>query len=36
MMSDIHETAVLGEELTYRVISRNASVFTEGYDDLIL
>lgn len=36
MVSYVHDRAVLGVELPYRVISRNAAVLTEGYDNLVL
>jgi hypothetical protein len=36
VVADIHDVSVLGVKLTDRVISRNASVLTEGYDDFVL
>lgn len=36
MMTDVHDTTVLGEELSDRVISCYAAVLTEGYDDFVL
>ena len=36
IIPDIYYGAVLGEELPYRVISSDTSIFTEGYDYLIL
>ena len=36
MMPYVYNGAILSKELPYRMISRNASVFTEGYDNLIL
>lgn len=36
VMTDIDDRAVLGVKLTDRMVSRNASVLTEGYDDLVL
>lgn len=36
VMTDVHDTAVLGVELSDRVVSCYAAVLTEGYDDLVL
>ena len=36
MMSYVYYGAILSKELPYRMISRNASVLAEGYDNLIL
>ena len=36
MLTHTNETAVLGVELPYRVVSSDAAVLTEGYDDLVL
>ena len=36
MVTDVDDTAVFREELTYRVVSCDAAVLTEGYDNLIL
>jgi hypothetical protein len=36
VMTDVYDRAVLGVELTDRVVSRNTSVLAECYDYLIL
>lgn len=36
VVSHIHDRAVLGVELTYRMVPSYAAVLTEGYDDLVL
>ena len=36
VVADVHDSAVLGVELTYRVVSCYAAVLTEGYDYLVL
>ena len=36
VMADVYDRAVLGVELAYRVVSSDAAVLTQGYDDLIL
>lgn len=36
MMTHVHDRAVLGVELTYRVVPSYAAVLTEGYDYLVL
>lgn len=36
MMTHVHDRAVLGVELTYRVVPSDAAVLTEGYDYLVL
>jgi hypothetical protein len=36
VMTHVHDRAVLGVELTYRVVPSDAAVLTEGYDNLIL
>ena len=36
VVSHVHDSAVLGEELTYRVVPSDAAVLTEGYDNLVL
>lgn len=36
VVADVHDGAVLSVELTHRVVSSDAAVLTEGYDDLIL
>lgn len=36
VMTDVDDRAVLGVKLTDRMVSRNASVLTEGYDDFVL
>ena len=36
VVSHVYDSAVLGVELTYRVVPGDAAVLTEGYDDLVL
>lgn len=36
MVADTDDTAVLGIELTDRVVPSDAAVLTEGYDNLVL
>lgn len=36
VVSHIHDSAILGKELAYRMVSSNAAVLTEGYDNLVL
>lgn len=36
MLTHTNDTAVLGIELTYRVVTSDAAVLTEGYDYLVL
>jgi hypothetical protein len=36
VVSDIHDRAVLGIELAYRVVPCYAAVFAEGCDNLVL
>jgi hypothetical protein len=36
MLAHTDDTAVLGVELTYRVVPSYAAVLTEGYDNLVL
>ena len=36
VVSHVHDSAVLGVELAYRVVPGYAAVFTEGYDNLVL
>ena len=36
MLANMNDGAVFGVELAYRVISCDAAVLTEGYDDLVL
>ena len=36
VVSDVHDRAVLGVELAYRVVPGYAAVLTEGYDNLVL
>ena len=32
----VHDSAVLGVELAYRVVPSDAAIFTESYDNLVL
>ena len=36
MVTDVDDTAVFRNELTYRVVPSDAAVLTEGYDYLVL
>lgn len=36
VVSHVYDSAVLGVELTYRVVPGDAAVLTEGYDNLVL
>ena len=36
VMAHVHDSAVLGVELAYRVVPSDAAVLTEGYDNLVL
>jgi hypothetical protein len=36
VVTHVNDRAVLGVELTYRVVSSYAAVLTEGYDNLVL
>jgi hypothetical protein len=36
MMTDVHDTTILGVELPYCVVTRYAAVLTEGYYDFVL
>lgn len=36
VMTDIDDAAVFREELPHRMVSSNAAVFTEGYDNFVL
>jgi hypothetical protein len=36
VLAHTNDTPVLGVELTYRAVSRNAAVFTERCDNLVL
>ena len=36
VVTDIDDTAVFREELTYCVVTSDAAVFTESYDNLVL
>jgi hypothetical protein len=36
MMTNVHDTAVFRVELTYRMVTSHAAVFTQSYDDLVL
>ena len=36
VMTDIYGATVFREELTYRMVTSDAAVLTEGYDNLVL
>ena len=36
VLPDVYDSSVLGEELTYRVVTRHAAVLAECHDDFIL